>query len=106
MIATGWLPSLLDWRGMKLADQLNAGPQPKRTACVVRAIYEQLDDDDSKALKTALERIRQTDVSSRSAGTEQFNLKWVFVTLHKAGFRFGYTSLRRHFDGMCSCESL
>jgi len=108
MIAIGLLRSSPDWRGMKLAEQLNAGPQRAQTACQVRAVYAQLDEEDQKVLRDNMIEIRDVDPYQRSGRSiaAKKTIMWLADVLAKSGYPVGRSSLSRHINGQCSCESI
>lgn len=91
---------------MKLAEQLAAGPQPNQTSCQMRTIYDQLDDTDREALRSSLIEIRNIPAHNRSVSQGTKNIVWLTDILKNLGFTIGRTSISRHINGRCSCESI
>lgn len=106
MTAIDSLKSSLDWRDMKLAEQLQAGPQHRLTPCQVRSIYDQLDEEDQKVLRSNIVEIQNTDSYARNGRNKTKTIVWLTDVLTKSGFPVGRSSLSRHINGQCSCESI
>lgn len=106
MIAIGLLQSSPDWRDMRLAEQLSAGPQQRPTSCQMRTIYGQLDEVDADALRKTLLEIIGTPGVERRSKQESKNVVWLTDTLNNMGLQISRTSVTRHIKGRCSCESI
>lgn len=106
MIAIGFFQSLPDWRIMRLAEQLNAGPQHQLTPCQLRSIFAQLDEEDKNVLRQNMIEIRDTDHYGRNGRGSAKTIVWLADVLTKSGFPVGRSSLSRHINGQCSCESI
>lgn len=102
----GWLPLLLDWRDMNLAEQLRENPLAASSRmCRVRAIYDLLGDDDSKALSEAFSRVASVPGDQRSGGSP-YTAMWIIRILKANGHVLGRDAAHKHIRLECGCESL
>lgn len=106
MTAIDWSLSSPDWRDMRLAEQLNAGPAHQPTPCQLRTTYAQLDEEDREVLRRNMIEIRDTDPYGRNGRGKSKTIVWLAEVLTKSGYPVGRSSISRHINGQCSCESI
>lgn len=83
---------------MKLAEAIEQGlRRNKKYDCAVQTLINSIDEDDARALQTALGQL-----SDRSAN---FSVSWLHRTLIEQGYKIGASTLSRHINGGCACES-
>jgi hypothetical protein len=103
-MVTGWLPLLLDWRVMGLADDLIVKDSTPKL-CPFGRMRAKLDDKDRGALDDVLKQIDASSPQIRSA-VGGVTIAWLHGALRKNDIRIGRQSINDHLKGACCCESL
>lgn len=82
---------------MGIADLINQGPKSRSNCCAVQALINGLDETDSTAVTSAIEKIRAQEPG--------FSSSWLHKILVSEGHKIGASTLMRHVSKGCSCES-
>lgn len=83
---------------MGLAEAIHQGLRHNtKYKCAVQGLIEELDPEDGEALRLALEKL--------SDGSATFSMAWLHRLLLEQGHKIGASTMSRHINGACACES-
>lgn len=91
---------------MSLADDLLKEPASAAPKCVVHILMAGFSDEDKQAFDQAVAKIQAMPSGLRRSSNYPYTSAWLIGVLRANGYTLSRTSLRKHLNGECNCESV